>query len=228
MNRQDYIVGGRNSVAGWFTQKDAVLFDAIDVAQRNAGVTGDILEIGCYQGTSAILLGYMRQEFERLLICDLFDGVTQSPEDDVERARYYTPNFGREMFEANFLRFHPQLPEIIAQPSSILHNAGLQRTFRFIHIDGSHAYEQVRLDLLLAQKLLVRGGVVVFDDLLSPHTPGVTAAVWEGVANDGLVPMYQTIKFYGTWGMPIDVTIPAGLSPFSHTVRGYPMLHIEG
>ena len=227
MNRQEYVTGGRNTVAGWFTQRDAMLFDAIDAAQRRDGITGDLLEIGCYQGTSAILLGYMRQSNERLVICDLFDGTPQSPEDDVERERYYAPNI-RQGFEANYLRFHPALPEIIASPSSSLHNAGLGRTFRFIHIDGSHAYEHVRSDLLLAKQLLIPGGVVIFDDLLSPHTPGVTAAVWEGVANDGLIPMLQSIKFYGTWSSPFSIDLPAGLSSYSHTVRGHTMLHVEG
>lgn len=226
MDRHEYIHNGRNTVAGWFTEKDAVIFDAIDVAQRNAGITGDVLEIGCYQGTSAVLLGYMRQDGERFVICDLFDGVTESDEDTAERVRYYTPGFNRQMFEANYLRFHSSLPEIIAQPSSVLHNCGLERTFRFIHIDGSHAYEQVWSDLLLAKKLLIPGGVVAFDDLLSPHTPGVTAAVWEGVANESLVPIAQTVKFYGTWGTPLAVTW--GLPTVSHRVRGHDMVNIEG
>lgn len=208
--------------------KDRLLFDAVDGAQRNAGISGDILEIGCYQGTSAILLGYMKQESERLVICDLFDGETESEEDMLERYRYYTPNFGRQMFEANYLRFHSQLPEIIPQPSSTLHHAGLGRTFRFIHIDGSHNYHLVRQDLLLAKELLVPGGVVSFDDLLSPHTPGVTAAVWEGVANDGLIPMMQTIKFYGTWDSPINVPMPSGLNATAHEVRGHQMVNVEG
>lgn len=226
MERQDYIQSGRNTVAGWFTLQDAILFDVIDASQRSAGITGDLLEIGCYQGTSAVMLGYMRQENEQLLICDLFDGVTESPEDQAERERYYTPAFGRQMFEDNFRRFHAWMPEVHAQPSSTMHSMGLGQTFRFIHIDGSHAYDQVRQDLLLAKRLLKPGGVVVFDDLLSHHTPGVTSAVWEGVANDGLIPLFQTIKFYGAWGdVPtIDVPFPK----FPHIIHGYEMFHLEG
>jgi hypothetical protein len=228
MNRGDYIVNGRTTVSGWFTQRDAMLFDAIDVCQRREGITGDLLEIGCYQGTSAIMLGYMRQSDERLIVCDLFEGTMTSPEDDAERQRYYAPGFNRQMLEANYCRFHDALPEIVAAPSSDLRDYGLERTFRFIHIDGSHAYEQVRLDLLLAKDLLVPGGVVAFDDLLSPHTPGVTSAVWEGVANDGLIPLLQTIKFYGTWERPISIDVPACLPCYEHVVHGYVMRHVEG
>lgn len=228
MNRQEYISQGRMTVHGWFQEKDAMLFDAVDVAQQKVGITGDVMEIGCYQGTSAILLGYMRNPGERFIVCDLFDGVTASPEDDAERRRYYAPDFSRQTFESNYQRFHSELPEIAAMQSSQLTSWGLERTFRFIHIDGSHAYEHVRSDLLLAKQLLVPGGVVAFDDLLSPHTPGVTSAVWEGVANDGLIPMLQTIKLYGTWSDPLQIEIPAGLTGYSHEVRGHTMFHVEG
>src|ERR1039458_3534695 len=207
MTRQEYITTGINTVHGWMQLKDAKLFDAIDIAQRNAGITGDLLEIGCYQGTSAILLGYMRQPNERLVICDLFDGPTASPEDAAERERYYARDFNRQLFESNYRRFHDELPEIIANPSSTLFSCGLERTFRFIHVDGSHNYDVVRSDLLLAKELLIPGGVVSFDDITSPHTPGVQCAVWEGVIRDNFVPMYQSVKMYGTWGTPLNVTL---------------------
>ena len=228
MDRIDYINGGADTVPGWFQRKDRLLFDAIDNAQRATGINGDLLEIGCYQGTSAILLGYMRQPGERLVICDLFDGITESDEDLAERQRYYAPDFAQSKFEAQYRRFHAELPEIIAQPSSSLHARLTGHHFRFIHIDGSHAYDQVRQDLLLAKQLLVPGGIVALDDFLSPHTPGVTLAVGEGVANDGLIGMLQTVKFYGTWQDPLLIEIPHGLTAIPHIVRGHTIYHVEG
>ena len=228
MDRQEYIHSGRNGVAGWFTEKDAMLWDAIDASQRERGISGDLLEIGCYQGTSAILLGYMRQDGEQVVVCDPFDGPLLSAEDEAERARYYTPNFARNLFEDNWRRFHTEMPTIIAEQSSALRRCGLERTFRFIHVDGSHAYDCVRSDLLLAKDLLLPGGVVVFDDWLSQHTPGVTIAVGEGIANDGLIPLAQSsVKFYGTWDggvVPPHPSLPA----YEHIVAGYSMVHIEG
>lgn len=229
MDRAEYIAHGADSVAGWFRPADRHLFAAIDDAQRRDGITGDLLEIGCYQGTSAILMGYMKQAHERMIVCDIFDGAVESDEDAAERERYYAPNFSRQMLEDNYRRFHGGLPEIVHGPSWTLNACGLGRSFRFIHIDGSHNYDQVRGDLNIAKHLLVPGGVVSFDDLLSPHTPGVTAAVWEGVANDGLIPMFQSgVKFYGTWDTPINIDLPAGLGAVHHTVRGHHMLNVEG
>jgi predicted O-methyltransferase YrrM len=73
MGRRQYIIKGRKSIPGWFERADAEMFSAIDLAQRTAGLVGDILEIGCYQGSSAILLGYLRRPNERMVVCDLFE-----------------------------------------------------------------------------------------------------------------------------------------------------------
>jgi hypothetical protein len=226
MDRHQYIAEGRDTVPGWFQRTDAVLFDTIDSAQRRAGIGGDILEIGCYQGASAVLLGYLRQPGERFIVCDLFDGDVTDPEDEAERQRFDT-NLSRRTFEANYLMFHRDLPEIIAGPSSGLFDLELARTFRLIHVDGSHAYDLVRSDLLLSKQLLMPGGVVAFDDIISVHTPGVTAAVWEGVLRDELVPLFQSRKFYGTWGAPFHVDVPEELPSCPHEVLGHAMLHVE-
>ena len=226
MQRREYIVKGRESVPGWFDRADAELFNAIDEAQCSAGVVGDILEIGCYQGSSAILLGYLRRSNERLVICDLFQGAATTLDDFHLRHNAYA-DLSRESFEANFLKFHQTLPEIFAQPSTTLAGSDFGRTFRIIHVDGSHDYEIVRSDLLLAKSLLVPGGFVIFDDIITLHTPGVTAAVWEGVIRDGLIPLFQTHKLYGTWNNPLDVDIPKEFKQFTHDVSGHVMTHLE-
>ena len=226
MERRKYIIEGRESIPGWFERADAELFDAIDLAQRTAGLVGDILEIGCYQGSSAILLGYLRRPNERMVVCDLFEHVATTLDDFHRRGNGYS-DLSRESFEANFLRFHKNLPEIIAGPSAMLPSSNFGRTFRLIHVDGSHEYEIVRSDLLLAKALLMPGGFVIFDDIITLHTPGVTAAVWEGVILDGLMPVFQTHKLYGTRDDPLEVEIPKEFNQFAHNIHGHTMTHLE-
>lgn len=226
MERRKYIIAGRKSIPGWFDRADAELFDAIDLAQRAAGLVGDILEIGCYQGSSAILLGYLRRPNERMVVCDLFEEVATTLDDFHHRINAYS-DLSRESFEANFLRFHKILPEIIVGPSAMLPSRNFRRTFRLIHVDGSHEYEIVRSDLLLAKALLMPGGFVIFDDIIALHTPGVTAAVWEGVILDGLIPVFQTHKLYGTWDDPLEVEIPKEFNRFAHNIHGHTMTHLE-
>lgn len=196
---QAYIRTGISRIPGWFSRTDAQLFVLIDRIQQQHGIMGDLLEIGVYLGKSAALLGYLPRGAERLVVCDPFEANVDSSTNIAEQQRYYG-NLQLQEFKDNYLRFHDELPEIVATTSSRLRAAAeLGRTFRFIHIDGSHLYPAVRDDIELARELLVEGGVVAFDDVLAPHAVGVSAAVWAAVAQTGLRPLCLARKLYATW-----------------------------
>jgi len=55
-----------DTVEGWFVRLDAEMFIAVNRWHHQAGVTGDLLEIGVYQGRSAILLGWLGADGEHL------------------------------------------------------------------------------------------------------------------------------------------------------------------
>src|SRR5665213_1403523 len=199
MQRRQYIIEGRASMPGWFERADAELFSAIDLAQRTAGLVGNILEIGCYQGSSAILLEYLRRPNERLVVCDLFQEVATTLDDFHHQTNSYS-DLSRESFEVNFLRFHKILPEIIAGSSTMLTSMNLGRTFRLIHVDGSHEYDIVRSDLLLAKSLLMPGGFVIFHDIITLHTPGRDRSGMGGCDSrrpNSRIPNTQTLRNLG-------------------------------
>ncbi len=184
---------------GWMDPEDAELFSALCDAQSQFGMGGDLLEIGCYLGKSSILLGYARKPDEQLTVCDLFESTTGDAANDRENQNYY-PGLARDAFERNFQKFHPVAPRVIQGPSTDLGDLLSEVSFRFVHIDGSHLFEVVREDIALSRRLAVPGGLVVLDDISAPHTPGVTAAAWAAVANDGLTPLVITNnKMYATW-----------------------------
>jgi predicted O-methyltransferase YrrM len=195
----EYCRTGIRSVPGWFADDDAFLFVLVDAAQRQVGVCGDLLEVGAYLGQSAILLGYLARDAERVHVCDVFDEPAAL---DAESGREWNRFYGsltRDRFEANYRRFHSTMPEVHHALSDDTLPALASGSFRFVHVDGSHAYQTVRSDALATKRLLAPGGIVVFDDMTTRHTPGVQAAVWEAVAVDGLVPLALTNKLYATW-----------------------------
>lgn len=228
---KSYIDRGRLTIPGWFARVDALLFAAIDDAQKRAGREGDLLEVGAYMGRSAVLLGYLQRSAERLVICDIFDGVGSdvSNENAAEHARTYA-DLSRRQFERNFLRFHARLPDdIIAAPSATLKDRLDQyaKRFRLIHIDGAHDFASVRDDLRLSRELLKDGGMVVFDDVNSEHTPGVAAAVWSAVVAEELIPHFVTKKLYASWDEvdPIDLSLlDDGWTLIPHIVSGHTIL----
>ncbi|MFB9372190.1 class I SAM-dependent methyltransferase, partial [Kitasatospora albolonga] len=93
-------------------------------------------------------------------------------------------------------------PEVVQAPTSVLADGRIPAgSCRFVHVDASHLYEHVAGDIQVARAALAPDGLVVLDDYRSPHTPGVSAAVWEAVYVHGLKPVCLTPeKFYGTWG----------------------------
>ena len=179
-------------IKGWFYAEDAIILHAINTIQKTTHIAGDLLEIGVYQGKSAAFLGFFMGSAERLVVCDTFENEAMSAENQAENTAWY-PDIKRRLFEKHYFEIHRSLPQIVACHSPRLPKAAhLGRTFRLIHIDGSHLYSIVRQDLRIATTLLQPGGIVAIDDYRSAHTPGVAAATWEAVYQGRLAPICVT------------------------------------
>lgn len=187
-------------VEGWFFASDKAMFRWFLEFQRDEDIAGDLLELGCYLGKSAILVGSFRRDGETFTVLDLFESAVP----DAANAREMNASYStltQQAFEENYLQFHDSLPTVLAGPSSRVTRHVPADSCRFVHVDASHLYEHVREDIRSAQTVLRRRGVVVLDDYRSVHTPGVSCAVWEAVLADGLEPICLTeSKFYATWG----------------------------
>jgi len=204
-----YIEREMSEIPGWLSATDARIFEWISHLQGQRGLTGDILEIGVYRGKSAVLLGHLLRGRERLVLCDLFDqpvspsGAPPGPSAPADESPWY-PGATLDGFLVTYGRYHAQPPVVYQCPSTELAAHENARGFRMIHIDGSHAYDNVRSDIALAATMLLPEGLVILDDYRSFHTPGVSAAVWEGVVNDGLLPLWLTQdKMYASWGLDV-------------------------
>jgi hypothetical protein len=191
-----------SEVKGWFFTADQLLFDWFLAYQQDRSEPGDLLELGAYMGKSAIFLGARLRPEERFTVCDLFDSPAEDASNSQEMRKSYA-TLTRRAFEANYLSFHDELPTIVQGLSSIVSDHVERGSVRFAHIDASHLYEHVHGDILAVRELLTGSGVVVLDDYRAEHCPGVAAATWQAVANEGLRPICITgTKFYGTWGDP--------------------------
>jgi hypothetical protein len=187
-------------IPGWFSAVDQWLFGHF----LSDGVVprGDLVEIGVYLGKSAALVGKHRRADETFTVCDLFGGTTDDPMNAAENQKSYS-TLSREKFERNYLAIHSELPVVVQGVSSTILDHVKPSSARFVHVDGSHLYEHVAIDVESARTMLVPDGVVAFDDFRSPHTPGVAAAVWEAVFKKGLHPICLTRqKMYATFGDP--------------------------
>jgi predicted O-methyltransferase YrrM len=181
----------RHRVPGWFAQADLELFARIDRQQRDRDVHGDLLEIGVFQGKSAIYLEYLRRPDEELVLSDLFGEPPADPANRAHSERWY-PGLAREDFERQWRRFHTTTPTVIEGDSAGLGTALRGRSFRIIHVDGAHVEPAVRVDLQTAIDVVGPGGVIVVDDYRTAATPGVAAALWPLVDARRLLPVAFT------------------------------------
>ncbi len=190
------------TIPGWFPALDQLLFNWFLGEQARQKMTGDIAELGVYMGRSATLMGSYMRPGERFTVVDLFDSRAWDEANRHENETLYQ-DLTQAAFETHYRRFHNDLPTVVRGLSSDIVGHCRVNAHRFVHVDASHLYEHVRTDIASAKTLLQLQGIAVFDDIRSAHTPGVAAAVWNSVVNDGLKPIVISRgKLYGTWGDP--------------------------
>lgn len=186
-------------IPGWFPWLDQRLFTHF-LSEDAVVPRGDLVELGTYMGKSAALIGQFLHPGETFTVLDLFGSAPGDELNAVENARSYA-ELTRARFEQYYLTVHDELPVIVQDYSSAIVDHVKPATARFVHIDASHLYEHVAVDVESARRITLPDGLVVFDDFRSWHTPGVSAAVWEAVLDRGLRPICTSLqKFYGTFG----------------------------
>jgi hypothetical protein len=154
-------------IHGWFEAYG--LFALIDSTQRAAGVRGNLFEIGAHHGKSAVMLGRMATENERVGVCDIFGeqdhNVSGSGSGD------------RATFQRNVDRLVPEHEVTVHQCLSSELTPELVGPCRFLHIDGGHLSEEAAGDLRLGAEVTVDRGTIVIDDPYRIEWPGVTEAI---------------------------------------------------
>ena len=190
-------------IKGWFGWYDFKLFETILAAQADSE-PGTLVELGAYLGKSAVVIGDALRKGEEFVVLDLF-GADPDPTDlnNRKEIRSSYRTLSQQQFEENYLTLHESLPRIIRGPSSEIMEHVVPGSVRFCHIDASHLYKHVLADAENAERMMRPGGVVVFDDYRSAHTPGVAAVVWDLVMSKRFIPIALTPqKMYGAFSDP--------------------------
>ena len=138
--------------------------DVLMRMQIRLGLRGDFAEIGVLEGI------YIHQLYPYLNndeVCYAIDPYFELPDlrEKVRldfQSRYGLKNQVQFLYESS-LSLSPE--KLIREGSPGI---------RFLSIDGDHSEKYVLNDLVLAQKILVDGGIVAVDDYFDPLSPGVS------------------------------------------------------
>jgi hypothetical protein len=158
-----------------------------------------VIDVGVWKGQSTITMARAIRENALdgcVIAVDTFLG---SPEHWFEEGALYRRNAGRPDLYERFLGnvvgeglqdYVVPLPQTSTAAAAILESAGIAASL--IHIDASHAYEDVLRDARAFWKLVEIGGCLVGDDY-DPSWPGVIRAAGE---------------FSQAVGRPIEIAYP--------------------
>jgi predicted O-methyltransferase YrrM len=150
-----------DSVGGYMMPEAMAVWDTLLEFQKTNKISGGILEIGVFEGKSALLLGLHCAKDEPLVLVDPYDFGAR------EAVRELT---GKDpLYILSDSRLVEQQPELVR----------LAGTFRWIHIDGDHTSRGIRNDLDICNRLLGDNGIICLDDFFTASFPQVTRVAFE-------------------------------------------------
>ena len=139
-------------------------------------IPGDVVELGCFEGTTSILMQKTLDQFnsqKRLHVYDSFDGLPEKSKKDGNT------NFVRgaiktqkERLIHNFKRHKVKLPEIHEGWFKDTLPKELPNRISFAHLDGDF-YSSILESLTHVYPRLAKGSVVVIDDYCDPKIHNV-------------------------------------------------------
>lgn len=164
-----YVRLGHRRVAGWIEAPILVLMVDISNAQRAAGVTGGVAEIGVHHGRFFIGLHLTREANERSVAIDIFGrqdlniDASGSGDETAFRAA-----LGRHAGGERDVT-------VLAADSRSVDGARVQElvggAVRLFSVDGGHTAELVHHDMRTAADSIAKGGVIVGDDVFNFNWP---------------------------------------------------------
>jgi hypothetical protein len=165
-------------IDGWMYQTTALAMMELIWLQEEAGLTGNIAEIGVHHGCSALALVAAARPDEALIAIDLFD------RQDLNMGESGKGSLAA--FREHLRYLFPQARvQTIAKSSVELRGAEQQHglsDLRFFSIDGGHTSALTVNDLEIADASLAPHGVAVLDDVFNANWPGVASGLFAFLA----------------------------------------------
>jgi len=166
-----FLAEGYMRIRGMCSRFAAAICGHLVRSQTALGITGDILEIGTFEGRFFIAMAKLLQAKEHALGIDLFTWPAASVYD-----RFLENCAATGIATDSYTAWKADTRSL--SPSDIRSKLP-NTTARFIHIDGEHVPECLGHDLELAHALLHRDGVIALDDMLHPGYPTLIVTVLE-------------------------------------------------
>ena len=149
------------------------------------GIKGDIVEFGCYVGTTSVYLAKNLMadgDKKRLFVYDSFQGLPEKTREDTSPlGESFKPGelfVAKKQFIKNMVQAKVTMPQIKKAWFSDLTEADVPKKIAFAFLDGDY-YASIADPLKLISSRLQPGATVIIDDYGNDALPGASKAVNE-------------------------------------------------
>ena len=170
-----------------YTEAEIIVRQLESVLQN--GVAGDIVEFGCYAGTTSLFIARLLKQLaekRQFHVYDSFEGLPEKIGADNsaagEQFKSGELKATKIQFINNFKRAGLPLPIIHKGWFNELTDSDVPNQIAFAFLDGDF-YESIRDSLKLIENKLSPGAVIVVDDYQSEALPGTQKAVTQWLKN---------------------------------------------
>ena len=189
MNLREYI--GSITLLSEQVSKDEVaviLRELQRVLDHN--VAGDVVEFGCYEGTTSVHLAtWLKNDVRELYLYDSFEGLPDKTAYDQSPAgmQFKTGELlaSKKILIRNLKRAQVPMPHITKAWFSDVTVRDVPERISFAFLDGDY-YESVRDPLRLIETRLSKGATIIIDDYANEALPGAARAVDEWTKKQGV------------------------------------------
>jgi SAM-dependent methyltransferase len=163
-------------IEGWVSPDHGPMLALIGQIQTDQGITGHVGEIGVYHGKFLIGLSHIAGAGAKVTALDVFEdqakNIDGAGQGDLAQLKSNIERYGPADRDYAFVKAD-SIALTESDKVSIMRDRG---PFRVFSVDGCHTAEHTYNDLLTGQEFLAPGGVMILDDFMHPHWPGVTEA----------------------------------------------------
>jgi O-methyltransferase len=167
------------------------------------GVEGDVVEFGCYVGTTSVFLARRLAGSGRsLYLYDSFEGLPPKTDEDESPAglQFKTGELlaTKKQLIKNLRQANVPMPMIKKRWFSHLIDDDVPHVISFAFLDGDY-YHSVRDPLKLIWPFLASGGTIIVDDYANEALPGAAKAVDEWLrTHDGTLTVEHSLAIIHT------------------------------
>lgn len=166
-----------------------VILREFDRASR-ANILGDVVEFGCYIGTTSVFLAEKLAGSARTLwLYDSFAGLPEKTDKDISPAgeQFQAGELfaSRKVLEKNLRPYARTRKRVKKAWFSDLTEVDIPETIAFAFLDGDY-YQSIIEPLRLIWPKLLPGAIIVVDDYANEALPGAARAVDEWATQYGL------------------------------------------